>query len=133
MNWKRIWTGAIVSGILLWLVSYIELPDFLGYQTSPLVGSVQRQNLFGSLLDGFFCSWLYAGMRPRLGRGPKTACIAGTAIYFIKHGLEILFLAYVPSMWQTEGLWSLFPLLNWAKFMAAAYLAGWQYIEKAPS
>jgi hypothetical protein len=81
-----------------------------------------------SLIMGFLLSWLYALARPRLGPGPKTALIMGSIGFAFAnpHFFGISnWLAY-PSVVLIQFV------MSWLKFAAATYVAGWQYIEKAP-
>ena len=72
--------------------------------------------------------WLYALVRPRLGPGPKTALLMGSVVFL-----------FANPQFFSSAMWASYPsaaflqaLLLWLKFAAATYVAGWQYIEKAP-
>jgi hypothetical protein len=62
----------------------------------------QSHSLMGWVTYDFLCGivlvWLYASIRPRYGAGPKTAVIAGLALWLITH------LAF--SAWAFTGLYS---------------------------
>ena len=62
----------------------------------------QSQSLAGWVTFDFLCGivlvWLYASIRPRYGAGPKTAVIAGLALWLITH------LAF--AAWVFTGLYS---------------------------
>ena len=64
--------------------------------------AAQAGSLAGWLTFGFLCGivllWLYASIRPRYGPGPKTAVIAGLAVWFITR------LAF--AAWWFTGLYS---------------------------
>ena len=114
-----------MAGALILVFDYVTMNLFTLGGFSP----IEWPNVIQAWLDGFFCSCLYAMVRPRLGPGPRTAVIVGTAIYFVKHGLTFIWIAArTPPQYPL----ALSVLLPWAKFIAATYLAGWQYIEKAP-
>ena len=81
-----------------------------------------------SLVTGFLLSWLYALARPRLGPGPGTGFLVGTIGF-----------AFSNTQFVSLSIWTSYPMaaftqliILWLKFAAAASLAGWQYIEKAP-
>ena len=124
MNWKRIGTGALAAGVAMVLIDAVVM--LVQYFVFKWFGGLSFWSVvFGLLsyfLDGFFCAWLYAVVRPRLGPGPKTALLSGTALFFIKQGLSI-FLAGRGAVWMG---------LLWLKLLAGSCVAGWQYIEKAP-
>ena len=108
---------------MLVIDALVILVQYLVYKS--IGGLTLVSILFGVVsycLDGFFCAWLYAVMRPRLGPGPKNALITGTALFFIKQGLT-LFISGRGILWL---------VLLWIKLLIGSYIAGWQYIEKAP-
>lgn len=134
MNCKRIWTGAAIAAAVLWLFELGNLiltqrimvpePNLMWDELVPIAVSL----IVPSLIMGFLLSWLYALARPRLGPGPKTALIMGSIGFAFAnpHFFGISnWLAY-PSVVLIQFV------MSWLKFAAATYVAGWQYIEKAP-
>lgn len=134
MNWKRIWTGAALAGIVFWLFEIGNLiltqrvlvpePNLQWNEVISISGSL----IIPSLVSGFLLSWLYALARPRLGPGPMTALCMGSIGF-----------AFANPNFFTLSIWTSYPLnafiqfaVLWLKFAAATYIAGWQYIEKAP-
>ena len=125
MNWPRIWTGALLAGIVLILGEGIAMAmsasgafhwrDLWAYKTL----------LLAAPAVGFVLSYFYALARPRLGPGPKTALWIGTLI-------AVVWIAGVYPLFT--GFFETLPLLavKWIECLAAAYVAGWQYIERAP-
>src|SRR5439155_9174678 len=90
----------------------------------PIAGSL----LVPGIVMGFLLSWLYVLARPRLGPGPKTAILMGSIGFAFANphffGLTV---------WISSSMGALVQMvLLWLKFVAGTYLAGWQYIEKAP-
>ena len=57
----------------------LTIPNFSVQQIAAL-------NVWG-LLTGIAMVWLYAAIRPRFGEGPKTAVLAGAAMWFMNYGL----------------------------------------------
>jgi len=134
MNWKHIWIGAAVAAVVLWLFDLGNLiltqrimvsePNLLWGELMAISGSL----VLPSLVTGFLLSWLYALARPRLGPGPGTALLTGTIGF-----------AFANPQFFSLSIWTSYPTAAftqlatfWLKFAAATYLAGWQYIEKAP-
>jgi hypothetical protein len=134
MNWIRIWTGAAIAAAVLWFFDIGNLiltqrvlvpePNLMWGEVSSIAASL----IVPSLVTGFLLSWLYALTRPRLGPGPLTALVMGSIGFAFANphffGLTI---------WMASPTGALIQMaLLWLKFAAATYLAGWQYIEKAP-
>jgi len=140
MNWNRIWTGALLAGLAIFGLDFVINHLVLGrfWHTLHLQGQLMDLRPYTipllflqDLGIGFVLTWLYALARPRLGPGPKTALLMGTLAWF---------LMTVPAC-INQWLWvpnipahvtaTLF-LGGLIQCWAGIYLAGWQYIEKAP-
>ena len=93
INTGKVVAGGLVAGLVANAIdfvtnTYVLAPDWQALatahnmdpaaMTSPAVAGtwIAIDFLFGILLV-----WTYAAMRPRLGAGPKTAILAGLAIY----------------------------------------------------
>jgi hypothetical protein len=134
MNWKRVWIGAALGAVVFWLfevANLILMQRFLvpepNLQWSELFG-ISGSLIFPSLISGLLLSWLYVLARPRLGPGPKTALVMGS-IGFIFANPNF----FSWSVWMSYPVNALIQTaIIWLKFAAATYIAGWQYIEKAP-
>ena len=134
MNWSRIWTGGAIAGAALWLfdMAYLILTQrFLVPEPNLMwneLGGIATSILVSSIVTGFLLCWLYALARPRLGPGPKTAILMGT-IGFTFANPHFFSL----TVWMSSFAGALTLMItSWLKFAVATYLAGWQYIEKAP-
>jgi len=134
MNWNRIWTGTGLAAVALWLFDMGNLvltqrvlvsePNLAWGELFSIAGSLVAP----SLVMGFLLSWMYVLARPRLGPGPKTAILMGS-IGFAFANSHFFGL----TVWLSSGMATLIQMaLLWFKFVAATYLAGWQYIEKPP-
>ena len=98
-NWKRVFLGGVVAGILL-LVLGTATTSILLKQWTPVMESLGHplsgvfsvgDVIFGivfSLILGLMAVWLYSAIRPRYGVGPKTAVIAGLIVW-IFHSLFV--------------------------------------------
>jgi hypothetical protein len=130
MNWPRVWSGALFAALVI-------IVGECGAVAISASGPFRWMDLWAYKIlllaapaVGFVLSYFYALARPRLGPGPRTALWIGTliaivwvaALYPILAGL--LFTQWIQSL----------PLLaiKWIECLAAAYVAGWQYIERAP-
>ena len=97
MNWRRIVLGGLAWALVYSVVGGLAMLLFLGEAFlgelqllgQPLdlsVGSLVPLGAFGiafTIAMGIASIWLYAGIRPRYGPGPKTAAIAGLAVWFL--------------------------------------------------
>ena len=114
MNWKRIWIGGLIAAAILLCF------DWWASRSVLVIPS--------ELVTGFLLTWLYVLARPRIGPGPRTALLMATIAFFLSshpflHAEE----------WKNDPLNEIEILgFAWLKFAVATYLAGWQYIEKAP-
>lgn len=93
-NWKRVFLGGLVAGVVLLILTIAFMPLFMPY-LHPVMESLGHpypaevsvgQMAFGiifSLIMGIVTVWLYSAIRPRFGAGPKTAVIAGFAVWFL--------------------------------------------------
>lgn len=134
MNWKRIWVGAALAGLGMFFLHFLISSIAMKATAMPLsfktMASLGLWILPSHLVDGFFCSWLYALMRPRLGPGPKTALLVGFVIFLIKYAGSLVMMPFQLSQGILLSVGIV--LLSGLKLLAGTYIAGWQYIEKSP-
>ena len=90
-SWTRVFVCGLLSGGIWTLLSVTLLAflaeDFLaavrdGRQSAPR-GGMEIFLLFSNLVAGVWAMWLYTALRPRYGRGPKTAVVAAFAWWVI--------------------------------------------------
>jgi hypothetical protein len=110
INTGRVVGGGLVAGLVMNVVDGVTNGAILGARWAEetkrlgvdVSQAAQSQALMGWVTFDFLCGlvlvWLYAAIRPRYGAGPKTAVIAGLAIWFITH------LAF--AAWAFTGLYS---------------------------
>jgi hypothetical protein len=110
INTGRVVGGGLVAGLVMNVVDGVANGGILGARWAEetkrlgvdVSQAAQSQALMGWVTFDFLCGlvlvWLYAAIRPRYGAGPKTAVIAGLAIWFITH------LAF--AAWAFTGLYS---------------------------
>jgi hypothetical protein len=107
INVVRLIVGGIVAGIAIDLLDYFvdgvwlaqRWADGMALLGKPELSPVQIiwLNVLG-LLTGIAAIWLYAAIRPRFGAGPKTAIIAGLAVWFIGVFLPNVGFMYVSTL-----------------------------------
>jgi hypothetical protein len=91
MNVGRIIVGGLLAGLVLNIGEFILNMPVLGKQIEqamqaknlpvPAGGAIALSVVLAFVL-GIAVVWLYAAIRPRFGAGPKTAIIAGLALWF---------------------------------------------------
>ena len=90
INLGRVVLGGIVAGIVLNILGYLVDGLILAPQWTAALKALGKTdfstnqiiafNVIG-LAYGIFAVWLYAAIRPRYGAGPKTALLAGLAVW----------------------------------------------------
>jgi hypothetical protein len=110
INVGRVIGGGLLAGVVINVVDGITNGVILGDRWAEetkrlgieMTGAGQSRSLAGWMTFGFLCGivlvWLYASIRPRYGPGPKTAVIAGLAVWLITR------LAF--ATWWFTGLYS---------------------------
>ena len=94
INVSKVVVGGLAAGVVGNIVGYVAFgmllaprmqadavavaPQLQGRGTS---GGAIATTVIGTFVIGFLLVWLYAAIRPRFGPGPKTAIIAGLAVW----------------------------------------------------
>jgi hypothetical protein len=91
MNVGRIIVGGLLAGLVLNIGEFILNMPVLGKQIEQAMqaknlpvaaGGAIALSVVLAFVLGIAVVWLYAAIRPRFGPGPKTAIIAGLALWF---------------------------------------------------
>lgn len=98
MNWGRIIGGGLLAGLIMNISQFVLHAIVLGEDGKKLMEDWNRMGLhitedpkmLGILvaltfLLGILAVWTYAAIRPRFGPGPKTAFIAGLAVWAMSY------------------------------------------------
>ena len=105
INWSRAVLGGIVAGVV-WGILYapvhplVEVHDSLGRPVLPITpfrGATPVMRalvVINGFVQGITTVWLYAAIRPRFGRGPKTAAIAGFFVWFLVSWVHMTWAAF---------------------------------------
>lgn len=91
INLGRVFLCGLLMGVVWGVLTAITLPlvgrDFLaalpGHPLSPTNPGFLAFFVIVEFVAGSWTMWLYAAIRPRYGPGPKTAAIAGFALWVI--------------------------------------------------
>ena len=138
INWPRVLLGGLlfwVVGAVLWIVTmFLYMGTEVAAAWKVLGLQVPRTPGFAVFwfvlvyVVGLMAMWLYAAIRPRYGPGPKTAVLAGLALWLIGKFSHMVFLG-------AAGVFPVrFVVINMATdlvLMVAATVAGaWLYKEE---
>jgi hypothetical protein len=139
LNWNRLILGGLLAGLIIdaseVVVNGVIFKDEWGavmqsFHHSPTLSVKQMivMNLWG-FATGITMMWLYASIRPRYGAGPKTAVIAGAAMWLMNYALGSVFpvVAHIyPLRLATTTL-----LIGLLEAIVAAWLGAMIYQEAA--
>ena len=127
MNWMRVLIGGVVAGVLMFFADGLIHSQLLKHHWEQVMASMGRKDedspgamIFFALHDltkGIAVAWLYAAIRKHFGAGPKTAVLAGLAVWAIM--FVIPFIAEVPI-----HIYSRHMLLAWTIYELVATAAG---------
>ncbi len=135
INSKRVWLGGLLAGVLSNVLG-IGSAHFLF--AADVEALVRRLNLtLGAwvpllhigmrLAVGVGVVWLYAAIRPRFGAGPRTAMLAGVAMWLATFVFSFAGIApyglYATRTMLLAGVWSFFEM------QAVALTGAWVYWE----
>ena len=132
INTGRVFVGGLVSGIVLWIGDMVANNvlmkadweafmarmnvDMAAMETpGALAGWVASDVAFGVLIV-----WIYAAIRPRFGAGPRTAVVAGMAMFVT---MTIMMYGFVSMGVFTEAYFVKMSLA-YLGIMGASALAG---------
>ena len=137
INWSRAVLGGIVAGAV-WGILYapihplVEVHDSLGRPVLPITpfrGATPVMRVLvviNGFVQGITTVWLYAAIRPRFGRGPKTAVIAGLVVWFLVSWVHMTWAAFTGARLTAV----LLPLAANLPLVLLAGMAGaWLYKE----
>lgn len=106
INWGRVFLCGLLTTVV-WLIWVAISMHFLGRDflaAAQALGGSDPTTRPGAavllvllnLLAGIWTMWLYAAIRPRYGPGPKTAAIAGFAMWLVCSAADGIWCLLVP-------------------------------------
>ena len=135
MNWSRVFLGGLLAGVVLVVFGLINLflfkedlaAIFEGLGRPPELATEQLVYMTVlTLAIGIWAVWLYAAIRPRYGAGPKTAAIAGYAVWLI---LSLADLAWGSMVGFPMGLLATILAIYLVVIVVATVAGAWVYKE----
>ena len=137
INWGRVVLCGFLTGVVWGVLYAIALPlvgrDFMAALPGGFGGHIPGTTaalraivMISPLVLGISTMWLYAAIRPRYGPGPKTAAVAGFALWF--------FGSWVDASWAALGAVPLGALVGPVAAslpiaLVAAVVGAWPYKE----
>jgi len=136
INMKRVSLGGLAAGVVINVSETILNVPVLGGEMKAALAKLNLPALGSSAIATFVVMsfvlgvalvWLYAAIRPRFGPGPRTAAIAGLAVWFMAYlygSLGMGVMGFLGTRLLTiSTLWGLVEVL------VAAQVGGWLYSE----
>ena len=133
INWGRVFLCGLLTGVVWGVLEAIKAPlvgrDFL----AALPGGHVRMSagffafwIVIELVVGIWTMWLYAAIRPRYGPGPKTAAVAGFALWVIGALADAIWasLGFIPPGVLVAPVATDLPII-----IVAAVVGAWLYKE----
>ncbi len=133
VNWRRVALGGVAAGVVINIFEYgahrVFLDEawtaaFRALGKTPKGWSTFIPSNFGV---GFLSVWLYARLRSRYGKGPKTALRSGLAIWAVFWVIPLM--AIVPMDLFPDSLLAIAIALGLVDTNLAALLGAWLYKE----
>ncbi|MBI4543290.1 MAG: hypothetical protein HY705_09680 [Gemmatimonadetes bacterium] len=139
INWGRVVLGGIVFGVVFGIFPAIYIPMLarewreafaaLGGNFPDTTPAFLAGAGAINIAVGIVTLWLYAAIRPRYGPGPRTAAIAGVAIWLV---LLFANLSYVLLTDLTVAHAVMLHGPSLVAFVVAAIAGAWVYREASP-
>jgi hypothetical protein len=95
INWRRVVLGGLLAGLVMnvseaalhgGMLGQAALEMFRRLGVPDTAEPWQMAALIGAtFVIGVAAVWLYAAIRPRYGAGPRTAIVAGLAVWVLSH------------------------------------------------
>ena len=140
INVSKVVVGGLAAGVVANIVGYVAFGMLLAprmqadaiavapqLQGRGMSGGAIATNVIAAFVIGFLLVWLYAAIRPRFGPGPKTAILAGLAVWVtaVVYHLDVLLMGLIsPTTYAMAGIAGLVQLL------AASWIGGMLYTEE---
>ena len=138
INWKHVLLGGLLAGLVLNLFGMGAAHLFLAEQIHSLHQRLQLDQDRSFPMDflkhlglrfalGLILIWLYAAIRPRFGPGPRTAAIAGVAVWLLAYGLFLSAMVFLRLLSDQIALAAF--AWGFLETQAASLAGAWLYRE----
>lgn len=136
INWRRVLLGGLIAGLVINLVEGVSAQlTMANWQealakhnlTMDMSAPMMAVYLLLGFVIGLVALWIYAGIRPRYGPGPKTAVRAGLAVWltwYVPASFAWASLHLVPTRTLVWGA-----LVGLVEVLVGTLLGAWVYRE----
>jgi len=137
INWGSVVWGGLLAGVVLNVVDYVLYGRVLAGDIAAAMQALGKPpGAMNSLIPlfvildfvyGIGLLWLYAAIRPRFGAGPRTAIIAGVALWFFVFLLHAV--GEAPQGLMPQRLYTLGTIVGLIEVPVAAVVGAYVYKE----
>jgi hypothetical protein len=141
INWLRVIVGGLLAGLVVNVCEFVVTGVILKNNWAAAMKALGRPAEYGAgetaafivwgFLVGIFAIWFYVAIRPRYGPGPRTAAIAGVAVWVLGY-----LLAAIPRLAThlfPRRLLLLGVAVGLVEAVAGTLLGAWLYKEAGSS
>lgn len=137
INAGRVIAGGLLAGLIIDAFEWLSGVVFRGtYEEmfaalnlpEPGAGAMASLTL-GGFAVGILLVWIYAGFRPRWGPGPKTALLAGLAVWLLGWVWQMVVDVAMGIYSISAGMWIIVLVWTFVEVEVAALAGGWLYKE----
>jgi hypothetical protein len=136
INVGRVVLGGLLAGLVINVSETVLNLVVVAQQMEEVLRARNLPPAGGGMIAGFVLNafvlgiatvWLYAAIRPKFGAGPRTAAIAGAAVWFFTYfygAVTYILMGFLPAKVTTVAtLWGL------PEIIVAAIAGAWIYTE----
>lgn len=136
INWGRVVLGGLLAGLVLNIFDFLVHGVWLMDDWNAALQALGVAEMSGGMIGlyvvwdfvlGIFVVWLYAAIRPRYGPGPRTAALAGLAVWFLMGLLHAI--GEAPMGLFPMRLWVISVVIYLPMLLLAGLAGGWLYRE----
>ena len=136
INWNRVILGGLLAGLVINICEFLVDGLVLGDEWTaslknlgrpPMGAGATTAFVLWGFLVGIYSLWLYASLRPRMGPGPRTAAIAGFAVWIL--GSLLPSISAVAMHLFPNRLMGIDLVLTLVEMVAGTVIGAWLYKE----
>ncbi len=137
INAGRVIAGGLLAGLIINVIEWLSglvfastYEDMFAALGLPEPGAGAMVILIiGGFVIGIIMVWIYAAIRPRFGPGPKTALLAGLAVWLLAWVWQMVVPVAMGIYSMSVLMWVLAIIWTFVEVELAALAGGWLYKE----
>ena len=142
INWGRVLLGGLLAGLVinvgesvLNLVVFADQMQLMQEEMGIEAPGAMWMVLYVVLgfVGGIIITCLYAAMRPRFGPGPRTALMAGSAVWYLAWFWPMVAMAPFFASYFALSAYVVAVIFSFIEVAVAALVGGWAYKEAEPA